>query len=73
MGKPIDLKFDFDEIWIPSVQRMLEKEEQHLTYLKTFIGKVPDSIINRYIDSSMESARLYRQRIQEYKEYSSNL
>ncbi len=73
MRKP-DLKLDFDEILIPAVQSMLQEEDKHLEKLRLrYTGRGEDVILDRMIDLSMESSRLHRQRIQEYKKYSSEL
>lgn len=73
MGKKPDLKFDFDEILIPAINQMLHKEEKHLVDLKAYVGLVPEVILDRMIDGAMETTRMYRQRLQEYKKYSSEL
>ncbi len=70
MGNKTDLKHDINVTFIPALQKMLEKEEIHCTLLKTFDQ---DTVIDRLIDLSMDSARLFRQRISAYQKYSSEL
>ncbi len=72
MKKP-DLKFDFDEILIPAINQMIHKEEAHIEKLRAYTGLVPEVMLDRMIDGSMECARMYRSRLQEYKKYSSEL
>lgn len=68
-----DLRYEFEEILIPGIQIMLEKEDQHCKYLRSLDANAFNVPIDRAIDLSMDCARLYRQRIQEYKKYVSEL
>ncbi len=72
MKKP-DLKLDFDEILIPAINQMLHKEEKHQEELRAYNGLLPDVMLDRLLDQSMECARHYRHRLSEYKKYSSEL
>ncbi len=68
-----DIKLSFDKKLIPAMSQMLQQEEDFLQELKAYPGLIPDNILDRMIDLSMDTIRLYRERLQECKKYSSEL